>query len=41
VGAQIIGKKGSESSLIQTAKILVDILSPPDCPMLDEDHANA
>ncbi|MCP4937037.1 MAG: hypothetical protein GY927_23225 [bacterium] len=41
VGAQIIGKKGNENSLIQTAKILCDILSPPNCPMLDEDHPPA
>ncbi|WP_122075534.1 amidase [Pseudophaeobacter sp. EL27] len=33
IGAQLIGKKGQERHLIQTAKFLYDVLKKADCPM--------
>ncbi|MEJ8559890.1 amidase [Yoonia sp. GPGPB17] len=37
IGAQLIGRKGSEVHLIQTAKRLHGVLNVPDCPMLKRD----
>ncbi|SDX76514.1 amidase [Ruegeria halocynthiae] len=34
VGAQLVGKKGWEKHLIQTAKVLCELLETTDCPML-------